>query len=577
MKSGRYLILVSLLMACNDKAVVDTEPDSDTEAPVGLQFTVSPSVGGAGTEMDVVVSSNRSAFQFGQTDLDFGDGITVDAVTVQDGFQAVARLTIDPAAEVGARDVLIDIVGEEPALLEEAFRITDSSFLIEPSNGKLGETLYVDMVGLNTEWEDGFTWASFGTGVRVLDFRVIAPNLATARIAIRPDAPAGPRDVAVEDGPEVTTLYDGFTVDRAVITAFFDPPEVLQGTTVAFDITGLDTAFSEDLVIEFWDDGGPNADIQVVELQVIDTENVFGRIQISNAAALGPRDVMITAGEESILLPEATTVLDAPPDLTNVVPVTNFDIYRTIDNETGDLIESVEAFVYFIIPLNPPCGAGSPPGSGPMPYDNNGVFPVPPPAQPVDCPNPETVSAGDFVWFEGPENVVTIPKDVIQSTGQIIYFTNELVLEDYRFDTLYDLHTQGDPEGIPEVLLERVQPTVPADYYLTSPELWGDYTQDRTQDFQYTWTPAQTYPEATFTTQISGTLVVTDDGGFAGSIPWDDGAHAYSSTELGQLNAGPVSWSMSSRIQGPVFSLPGSIYQSQADSVLSTSAQLVLE
>ena len=67
-----------------------------------------------------------------------------------------------------------------------------------------------------------------------------------------------------------------------------------------------------------------------------------------------------------------------------------------------------------------------------------------------------------------------------------------------------------------------------------------------------------------------------DDGGFAGSIPWDDGAHASSSTELGQLNAGPVSWSMSSRIQGPVFSLAGSIYQSQADSVLSTSAQLAL-
>ena len=577
LRLSRATLLFSLALAgCPDKSAIDTDPDNGTETPVGLEFTVSPTTAGTGTTLDVVLSANRSAFLFGDTDVDFGEGIVVESITVQGGYQTIARVSVEVTAEVGDRDVLIDIAGEE-TLLEDAFHVIDQSFLIEPSNGKLGETLFVDMVGINTDWEDGYTWGSFGPGVRILDYRVIAPNLATARIAIRPDAPAGPRDVSVENGPEVVTLYDGFTVDRAVITAFFDPAEAYQGETKAFDITGLDTAFTEDLVIEFWDDGGANADIQVVELQVIDIENVFGRIRVSNAAALGPRDVLITAGDESILLPDAITILDAPPDLSNVVPATNFDITRSIDNATGDLNEQIVAFVYFIIPLNPPCGASSPPGQGPMPYDNNGVWPVPPPAQPVDCPNPETVSAGDFVWLEGPENVVTLPKSVIQSTGQIIYRNDDLVLEDYRFDTLYDLHTQGDPDGIPEVLIERVQPTVPADYYLTSPDLWGDYTHDRTQDFQYSWTPAQTYPEATFSTQISGTLVVNDEGGFAGSIPWDDGAHAYSSTEMGQLNAGPVSFSATSYIQGPVYSLPFSIYQAQSDSTLSTSAQLVLE
>lgn len=577
MRLVRLNILLPLLaFACTDKDTADPDLGTDTEAPVGLRFSVSPNNGGTGTSMDVVFTSSRAAFEFGDTEVDFGEGIVVDAITVQDSFQTVARISIDVDAEVGDRDILMDIAGEE-TLLTDVFSVIDQSFLIEPANGKLGETMFVDMVGINTDWEDGRTWTNFGPGIRVLDYRVIAPNLATARIAIRPDSPAGPRDVSIEEGPEVVTLFDGFTVDRAVITAFFEPPEAFQGETKAFDITGLDTAFTEDLVIEFWDDGGPNADIQVVELQVIDVENVFGRIRVSNAAALGPRDVLVTAGEESILLPEAITILDAPPDLSNVVPVTNFDVSRQIDNATGELLEQVEGFVYFIIPLNPPCGASSPPGQGPMPYDNNGVYPVPPPAQPVDCPNPETVSAGDFVWFEGPENVVTMPKDVIQSTGQIIYINRDLVLEDYRFDTLYDLHTQGDPEGIPEVLVERVQPTVPADYYLTSPDLFGDYTHDRTQDFQYSWTPAQTYPEAIFSTQVSGTLVVNDEGGFAGSIPWDDGAHAYSSTEMGQLNPGPVSFAVSSYIQGPVFSLPFSIFQSQSDSTLSTSAQLVLE
>jgi hypothetical protein len=569
------LALLPLLLASKcDNAPVDTDPDSDTQAPARLAFEVSPSVAGVGTSLEI--DATRAAFVFGDTQAVFGEGISVTSVTVQDGFQAVARVDVDLDAPLGPRDLTVVIAGQEH-VLEDAFTVIDQSFVIEPANGKMGETLYVDLLGFGTSWEPNFTWASFGRGVEVLDFRVIAPNLATARIAILPDAPPGPRDVEVQEGSQVVSLYEGFTVDRAVITAFFDPPEAYQGETKAFDITGLDTAFTQDTVIEFWDDGGPNADIQVVELNVIDVENVFGRIRVSNAAALGHRDVMITSGDESILLPDAIEVLDAPPDLSNVVPVIGYDVTRQIDNATGDLLQEVRAFAYFVIPLSPPCGAAGVPGSGPMPYDNNGVFPVPPPPQPVDCPYPETVSAGDFVWFEGPENIVTMPKQVIQSTGQIIYWNSDLSLDDYKFDTLYDLHTQGDPDGIPEVIVERVQPTVPADYYLTSPDLWGDYTHDRTTDFDYTWTPAQTYPEAIFSTQISGTLVVDGEPGFAGSIPWDDGAHRYTSGELSQLQAGPVTFSAASFIQGPIFALPFSIYQSRSDSTLSTTAELILE
>jgi hypothetical protein len=577
MRSALTLVLLfaASLVACKNDDT-DTGPD-DQQQQVALRLSIHPQVAGQGTALDVTMEANRSLFEFGQTQFDLGEGITTDSVTVIDSFEAVARVHVDPDADLGMRDATITIEGDEN-VLEESFEIIAESFFLDPDNGKMGETLYVAMVGTSTEWQEGYTWTSFGGGVDILQFTVLSPGLAEARISIRPDAPPGPRDVMMENGPHVVTLYDGFIVDRAVITAFWDPPQAYQGQTVAYTITGLDTAFSADTLIEFWDDGGINADIQVIEQRVIDAENMYGRIRLSNAARLGYRDVLLTTGDEAILLPEALEVLDAPPDLSNVIPATNFDIFRSIDNATGDLLESVEAFAYFVIPLNPPCGSPPPMGDGPMPYDNNGVWPIPPPPEPVDCPDPETVSAGDFVWYEGPENVVTLHKDIIQSSGQIVYWGVDLTLDDYHFDTVYDLHTQGDPDGIPEVLVEAVQPTVPADYYLISPEFWGDLTVSRYEDFTYEWTPAQTYPDAIFGTQITGSLVVDNEPGFAGCIPWDDGIHTYTPNELSQLNPGPVSFSAYSYIQGRYWGLPFSTVQSQqSDSVLSTEAFMILE
>ncbi|MBW1880429.1 MAG: hypothetical protein JRI25_11675 [Deltaproteobacteria bacterium] len=569
------VLLAASLVACNHDD--DTGPGPDDQQQVALRLSIHPQVAGQGTSLDVTMEANRTVFEFGATEFDLGQGVTIDSVTVIDNYEAVARVHIDPDADLGMRDATITIEGDE-SVLEASFEVIAESFFLDPDNGKMGETLYVAMVGSSTEWQEGYTWTSFGDGVEILEFSVLSPGLAEARISIRPDAPPGPRDVMVENGPHVVTLYDGFIVDRAVITAFWDPPQAYQGQTVAYTITGLDTAFSTDTLIEFWDDGGINADIQVIEQRVIDAENMYGRIRLSNAARLGYRDVLLTTGDEAILVPDALEVLDAPPDLSNVIPATNFDIYRSIDNATGDLLESVEAFAYFIIPLNPPCGAAPPMGDGPMPYDNNGVWPIPPPPEPVDCPDPETVSAGDFVWYEGPENVVTLHKDIIQSSGQIIYWGIDLTLDDYHFDTVYDLHTQGDPDGIPEVLVEAVQPTVPADYYLISPEFWGDLTVSRYEDFNYEWTPAQTYPDAIFGTQITGSLVVDDEPGFAGCIPWDDGVHTYTPNELSQLNPGPVSFSAYSYIQGRYWGLPFSTVQSQrSDSVLSTEAFMILE
>ncbi len=571
------LWFATALMGCKPDTVDTDTGVVDTGAEVQFNLGMAPQEAGKGAALEVLLTANRSTFRFGETTLALGEGVSVESVTVLDVFEAVAQVRVDPDAALGDRDVVIT-VGPNEYVLEGAFRVIDESFALDPADGKMGEMLYVSLIGTQTAWEAGYSFASFGPGIDVLEFNVLSPGLADARIAIRPDAPPGPRDVAVTDGPKVVTNYGGFTVDRAVITAFWDPPEVYQGTTVGFTLTGLDTEWTAGTVIEFWDDGGRNNDITIQSATVAGPERITGTVAISNAARLDYRDVVVISGEESILIPDALEVLDSAPNLFDVVPQLAFDVFRSIDNATGLISETVQAYAIFFIPLNPPCSGAGASGDGPMPYDNNGVFPIPPPPEPVDCPNPETVSAGDFVWFEGPENVVTLHKDVIQSTGQIMYWGQDLTLEDYRFDTVYDLHTQGDPLGIPEVLVEEVQPTVPADYYFLTPNFWGDLTVSRDADFTYTWTPAQTYPDAIFGTQISGTLAVDGEPGFAGSLPWDDGDHTYRPAELAQLMPGPVSFSAYSYIQGRYFGLPFSRYQTaRSDSVLSTDAFLILQ
>jgi hypothetical protein len=181
------------------------------------------------------------------------------------------------------------------------------------------------------------------------------------------------------------------------------------------------------------------------------------------------------------------------------------------------------------------------------------------------------------VYFESPCNVVTLDRYVDSSSG-MIYYTADLTMDDYCPGQFYDLHTEGEEGGIGEYVLDGVQPTVPADWQLLTPSLWNNYTHDRTGDFCYTWTPAQTYPDAIFVSMISGALEPDGDPGFAGSIPWDDGVHCYTPDELLVLQAGSVTFAAYSYIQGPYFGFPFSTIQTnQSDSYIYLSAGMVLE
>jgi hypothetical protein len=120
--------------------------------------------------------------------------------------------------------------------------------------------------------------------------------------------------------------------------------------------------------------------------------------------------------------------------------------------------------------------------------------------------------------------------------------------------------------------------------------LWGNYTHNRAEEFEYTWGlpdaptqgactgPPGIDPAAIFSTKIPGTLVSTGKGGFAGSLPWDDGVHSYVPSELMQLKPDPTSFSAYSYKEGPEFGLKESRYQDNvAPTYIYVQASLVLE
>jgi len=579
--SAMALFLVAIGPACDDESLIETAEETSQ-----LTFSIDPPEGALGTSMRVTASASRSGFSLDDTQVDFGAGVTLESVTVVDGWTAFADIEIAADAETGRRDVTLAIDGTEH-VLAKAFRVNASTFTVSPENARIGETVDVEIVGTNTEWLGGRTWVNFGDGIDILELTVLSGTLMEARIAVRSDAHPGSRDVFSEDGPKVVTAYDAFTVDRVGLAATWDPPIAEQGTQVEYTVVGRDTNFTEDITdITFLTaDGREVLDIVVDNTNVIDAQNMWGNITLSNAATLGWRDVLIETGDEGVLIPNAFEVVGGDLALGDVAIGLAFYVSRSIDNDTGGLNEGVVAYAQFVIPLDPPCGSGSPPGDGPMPYDLNGVFEVPESEESNDdCPTAQTVSAGDVVWLESDANTVTLTKQIDSSTGSIYYYGENLTMADYVPDQWYDLHLQGDPDGLPEELLEDVQPTVPADWYLTSPDLWGNYTHNRAEDFHYTWdqpdgTPgANTYPDAIFSTSLSGTLVSNGKSGFAGSIPWDDGVHNYTGAELSQLEATPSTFTAYSYIEGPEFGLKDSKYQTnQAYSYIYLSASLILE
>ena len=435
--------------------------------PGGIAIT--PDRARLGETLQVQVEGFNTIFQDGSTWADFGEGIFVNWVTVQDETHATVSVSVDQRADPGLHDVVL-FNGPVGYTLMDGFFVDRSSIAIEidPDHGNQGEVLPFVLRGFNTHFDDegmADTLVDLSTSICVNEFF--------------PDC-----QDTVEPGGVMTVLS----------------PTNVQGT------------------MRISNGAAPGLyDVRAYTIERLDfNENGF----------IEPGEYEIV---EEIILHEGFEVREVPIDCNDNPGVSfRFTVTRDIDNDSCQVIENVGASAVFFTPLDPPCG--SPPGPPIFPYDLN--FIQNPPSGGADCPSTPTCDAGDYVYFESDLNTITLAKNENPFTGEIFYAPETpLTLDDYKFGYIdYDLRAEGsdDPTQIPAFTAPDVLFTMPSDFELLEPVPCENFTHDPANDFPIRWTPAETYDVA----GLSAVYQTSDtqDPPVAWQIitlPWDDGEYAW--------------------------------------------------
>ena len=193
---------------------------------------------------------------------------------------------------------------------------------LTPARGAQGETVAVTLTGAN--FVNGASVGVSGIGVTVSDVVIVDAGTITARFAVAPDAPVGPRSVAVTTA-EGTSSALTFTVDRTEPTDPGEPPvptltavspaSAVQGTTVAVTLTGANFVNGASI-------GVSGTGITVSDVVVVDETTMTADCIVAPDAATGARSVTITtsagtSGAQAFMVAPAEP---SAPTLTAIAP-----------------------------------------------------------------------------------------------------------------------------------------------------------------------------------------------------------------------------------------------------------------
>jgi uncharacterized repeat protein (TIGR01451 family) len=289
-------------------------------ASTPINISVAPSTGQQGRQTSVTLTGQASHFVQNVTQATFGDGVTLNSLSVTSPNGATAVLSIDPAAVLGPRDVIVS-TNAEVGKIAGGFSVTAAdAFLssVTPSSGQTGQqNLPVVIVGQFTHFVQGKSQASFGVGISVLSLTVNSTTSATAIVNIASAATLGLRDVVVSTGSETARLLGGFTITGSAPTLLAVNPNIGQQGQQAFAVTiiGQFTHFVQATSQVSFGNG-----VTVTALTVNSPTSAAAIISVDYSAKVGPRNVTVTTGGESATLLNGFTVSAPTPLLVSVAP-----------------------------------------------------------------------------------------------------------------------------------------------------------------------------------------------------------------------------------------------------------------
>jgi subtilisin-like proprotein convertase family protein len=202
--------------------------------PKAVISDVEPNRAAAGRSVQVEIHGDFTKWKDSsliETDVSFGEGITVDSLTVANESFLIADLTIAPGAALGPRDV--SVAGEEAL---GVFQVV-APFEVQESV-LAGAYAFVTITGEGTDWLDGLTNVTTPSEeVLILDVSVEAPNLIRALVLTDLFAEAGGFDLAI----------NGVTIDDSVPGAL--AVGVVTPTVLSANANAAGTVGGNDVIV----------------------------------------------------------------------------------------------------------------------------------------------------------------------------------------------------------------------------------------------------------------------------------------------------------------------------------------
>ncbi|MGD0911310.1 MAG: Ig-like domain-containing protein, partial [Terracidiphilus sp.] len=311
-------------------------------AGVPALVSSSPGSGQAGTTVNLVITGVFTTFQQGLTSVSLGDGISTNFVTVADGTQLTANVTIPSNATVGSTYVSVNTNGST-LTLNNAFTVlagTPEITQINPNVGTTGQTLNVNIVGLYTNWMNGTTVASFGgssSGITVNSTTVSSTNSLTANITISGTAALGPVGVTTTTNSEVENVAGGFTIESPTPPS----PQVISLSPGASAggmplNSAINAVFSEPML---------RSSISSTTVLLSLTSNPGGWVSVPGTVTLDPTGRIVTFEPSSLLAPNSTYYFNITSTVESATDVSlgNYAVYLYTTSSTASTGPTVVA------------------------------------------------------------------------------------------------------------------------------------------------------------------------------------------------------------------------------------------
>ena len=303
-----------------------------TTNPAGAVAVVSPGAGTVGSTVNAIITGNGwTNFDATSTINFLTQGLNTACVSVTATISNTATTTANTiAAQIqiaanavpGGCDIQV-VTGSETDFLSAAFIVADSTnshiiTSVTSNFGTQGQNLNVNLLATGTSFQNGITYANFGSGIQVNSLNVSSATTAQANITISNTACVGFNSITLVAGGETSTLSNAFAVRGATPYLASVTPSIGQQTqTLNVTFNGVFTNFVTGQVLV-----NLGGDIQVNSYNVTSPTSMTANITVTLDAVVGGRTGFLTVGPScnQSIFPFGFTVTPSAAQIVSVTP-----------------------------------------------------------------------------------------------------------------------------------------------------------------------------------------------------------------------------------------------------------------